>query len=279
MRSTGHRRRALACLFACALLVAVGHTSGDESVRDEFSRKDSTQWFETVEPGQTVRVVNLFGDVYARFGGYESKVEILATSQRLEASLPELEVRFDRGDHGLDITVGFAGEVDEGTETRDRIDLVVFIPEGVSLEARTGDGLIDIKKLKGDVLASSLKGDLRVHSVAGRVSAKTARGDITATLATGATTERQDLTTQTGDIEVWLWEDADMNVSLATSGEISTDFSLEIEHLRFEEPSKHAVAVVGRGGPELTLRSKQGRVRLLRLQKSFKPEEQSKGRG
>lgn len=273
MRSFGHRRRALACLIACTLLVAVGHASGDESVPDEFSRKDSRQWFETVEPGQTVRVVNLFGDVYSRFGGYENKVEILATSQRLEVSLPELEVRFDRGDHGLDITVGFAGEVDEATETRDRVELVVFVPKGASLDARTGDGLIDVKKLKSDVVASSLTGDLRINSVAGRISAKTARGDITATLVTGATTERQDLTTQTGDIQVWLWEDADMNVGLATSGEISTDFSLEIEHRRLEEPSKHAVAVVGRGGPELTLRSKQGRVRLLRLQKSFKPEE------
>jgi hypothetical protein len=271
LRSTGHRRRALACLFACTLLVATGHASGDESVPDEFSRKDSAQWFETVEPGQAVRVVNLFGDVYSRFGGYENRVEILATSQRLEVELPELEVRFARGDDGLDITVGFAGEADEATETRDRIDLVVFVPKDAALDARTGDGLIDVKKLKSDVVASSRKGDLRINSVEGRVSAKTARGDITATLATGATTERQDLTTETGDIEVWLGEDADMNVSVATSGEISTDFSLEIEHRRFEEPSKHAVAVVGQGGPELTLRSKQGRVRLLRLQKSFKP--------
>ena len=272
MRPFGHRHRALACLFACALSVATGHASGDEPVPYGFSRKDSMQWFETVEPGQTVRVVNLFGDVYSRFGGYEHKVEILATGQRLEVELPELEVRFDHGDDGLDITVGFAGKADDATETRDRIDLVVFVPEGASLEARTGDGLIDVKKLKGDVVASSLKGDLRINSVEGRISAKTARGDITVTLATGTTTERQDLTTETGDIQVWLGEDADMSVSLATSGEISTDFSLQIEHRRFEEPSKHAVAVVGQGGSELTLRSKQGRVRLLRLQKSFKPE-------
>lgn len=271
MSSIGHRRRVLACLFACAPFVATGHASGGGSVPDEFSGRDTTQWFETVEPGQTIRVVNLFGDIYSRFGGYENQVEILATNQRLEADLPPLEVRFDRGDHGLDIIVGFVGGADETTETRDRIDLVVFVPAGASLEARTGAGLIDVKGLKGDVAASSLKGDLRIHLVQGRVSAKTTRGDITVTLATGATTERQDLSTETGDIEVWLGEDADMNVNLATSGEISTDFSLEIEHRRFEEPSKYAVAVVGRGGPELALRSKEGRVRLLRLQQPSKP--------
>jgi hypothetical protein len=269
----GRSRRGQACLLVAALWLAGCTASADGAVPKELDRKETSQWFETVRPGQTVRVVNRFGRVYARFGGYEAKAEILATSQRLEAELPELEVRFSHGGDSLDISVGFAGEAGETTETRDRIDLVVFVPEGARLDARTRDDLIDVKKLKGDVVASSLGGDLTINSVAGRVSAKTARGNITATLATGATTEPQDLTTQTGDIEVWLWEDADLSVSLATSGEISTDFTLAIEHHRFEEPSKHATAVVGAGGPELTLRSKQGRVRLLRLQKQFKPEE------
>ena len=44
-----------------------------------------------------------------------------------------------------------------------------------------------------------------------------------------------------------------MTVSIATSGEISTDFSIEIEHRPFEEPGK------------------RGRVRLLRLQRQFHP--------
>jgi hypothetical protein len=271
LASAGHSRRGQACLLAAALLLAGGASPADDSVPEAFDGKETSQWFETVRSGQTVRVVNPFGRVYARFGGYEERAEILATSQRLEAELPELEVRFAHGDEGLDISVCFAADAGETTETRDRVDLVVFVPQGVRLDARTREDLIDVKKLKGDVIASSLGGDLIVHSVAGRVSAKTARGSITATLATGATTEPQDLTTQTGDIEVWLWEDADLSVSLATSGEISTDFTLEVEHHRFEEPSKLATAVVGAGGPELTLRSKQGRVRLLRLQRSSKP--------
>jgi hypothetical protein len=81
------------------------------------------------------------------------------------------------------------------------------------------------------------------------------------------------MTTETGEIEVYLWEDADLDVRIATSGEISTDFSIDIEHRRFEEPGKHAVATVGKGGAELALRSKRGPVRLLRLQKYFKPND------
>jgi hypothetical protein len=91
-------------------------------------------------------------------------------------------------------------------------------------------------------------------------------------LENGVTAEAQQLSTITGDIEVYLWEDAGMEVDIKTSGEISTDFSIAVEHRRFEEPGKHATAIVGGGGPGLSLYSKRGRVKLLRLQKDFKPE-------
>jgi len=258
------------CVWAL-LLVAVP-PSADESAPEEFSRKNSDQWFEMLRPGQGVRVVNPFGNVYARFGGYENKVEILATSQRLELDRPELEVRFSHGDERLRIEVGFSGEAADGAGTRDRVDLVIFVPEGASLDVKTADGFIEAKGLKSDLTSASVKGDMRIRAIQGRVNAKSERGAITVTLETGATADAQDFATETGDIEVWLWEDGGFNASLATSGEISTDFSLEIEHRRFEEPSKHATAIVGEGGPGLTLRSKQGRVRLLRLNKHFKPE-------
>jgi hypothetical protein len=275
VRSSASIRIAWTCALALVLsglLGAAGRQDPDRSVPEESAGKQTHEWIESVRPGQAVRVVNLFGNVHSRFGGYEGRVEILATSQRLESELPALEVRVaDRGET-LDVEVGFARSGTGPADTRDRVDLVVFVPQGAALDVRTRDGLIDAKKLKSDVIASSLDGDLRLQSIQGRVVAKTARGAITATLVTGATDESQQLTTETGDVEVWLWEDAAMTVDLATSGEISTDFSLKIEHRRFEEPSKHAVAVVGEGGPELSLRSKQGRLRLLRLQKHFRPE-------
>mgnify|MGYP001064198187 CR=1 FL=1 len=61
-----------------------------------------------------------------------------------------------------------------------------------------------------------------------------------------------------------------------TSGEISTDFSLQVERNRFEEPGKHALAVIGKGGPELSLASKRGNIHLLWLPRHFKREEAEK---
>ena len=39
-----------------------------------------------------------------------------------------------------------------------RVDLVVFVPQGATLDARTDDGLLEAKGLKGDLIASTLKG-------------------------------------------------------------------------------------------------------------------------
>lgn len=260
-------------MCALALVVSAGHAGEGHPVdAGAEAGKRSSQWFRSVPPGGTLRVVNPHGDVYARFGGYDDRAEILATHQRLETELPELEVRFEPSDRALELSVGFARPFVEPVETRDRVDLVVFVPREIALDVETRDGAIEVKKLQSDVTAATAAGDVTIRSVQGRVQAKSGRGDLAVTLATGATSEPQRLATETGALAVWLWEDADFDVHLRTSGEIATDFSLEIEHRRTEEPSKHAVAVVGRGGPRLELSSKQGNVRLLRLNRHFRPE-------
>jgi hypothetical protein len=261
-------------IFVLLLALTAAPMAAQEHTADKSWKKETLQEFVTIEPGGTVRVDNPFGRIYSRFGGYENKVEILATIQRLDHGLPELKIDYSRSGPGLDITVR-AG--DEGQEQKasvdrgDRIDLVVFVPEGAPLDARTEEDLIDVKGLKGDVAARSKKGDIRIRAVKGRVTARTDRGQLSAALETAVTEKAQEFSSVTGDIEIYLWEDADMNVEIKTTGEISTDFSITIEHHPFEEPGKHATAVVGKGGPRLSLYSKRGRAKLLRLQKDFTP--------
>lgn len=230
--------------------------------------KQTLEWLETVDAGGRVRVVNPVGRIYARFGGYENQVEILATLQVPDGQ-PAPEVYVRGTDSGLEIATARAGD-DAG-----RVDVVVFVPEGLSLDAEAENDNIEIKGVRGDVVASSGIGDIRIRAVQGRVRAKTVRGQISVELVAGATRESQSFVTETGDIEVYLQPDADAEVRIATSGEISTDFSLNIEHRSREEPSKHAVAIVGEGGIEMALTSKRGRVRLLRLPGDSEPEDPS----
>ena len=277
-------RRAAVC---AGILVALFlPAAGEEPPAAESWKKTTRQWIETVAPGKRLLLVNPHGDVYVRFGGYENRVEIVATIQRLEPSLPPLTVAFRQVEAGLDATVGPEGSSDPefpavpGIEkTRDRVDLAVFVPKGVALHVRTGEGRMEIKGLESDLDAESVKGDIRIAKIKGRVQARSERGAIVAMLEAGATAESQELTTSTGDITVHLWEDAKATVRIATSGEIATDYSLQVERRRFEEPGKHAVAVVGEGGPELSLLSKRGNVRLLWQPRHFKREDAAKPAG
>jgi hypothetical protein len=256
------KRGAWLLIFGLACTTVLGGPP-DEAAVDRESR----QWMETVRGGGTLRVENPYGDVYARFGGYEGQVEILATIQHLDP-VPHLEVERDEVDSGLRVRVRPGSDEGGGSSaTRNRVDLVVFVPQGARLDVETREGKIEAKGLRSDLIASSIGGDIRIRGIEGHVQAKSTRGRLSATLLSAVTDLGQALATETGEIEVYLWEDADLDVRIATSGEITTDFSIEIEHRRHEEPGKHATATVGDGGPALTLSSKRGDIRLLRLQK------------
>jgi hypothetical protein len=272
MQASGRAPALGGLLCASALIVAsASHPAAQEAPPEQGWVRDDGRWVETVTPGGTLRVINPHGDIYARFGGFDPQAEVLATIQRLDPELPQLQVRIERPEDDL-LVVRSAYPDDAGQGRRDRVDLVVFVPQGTLLDAQTERGLIEAKNLKSDLLVRSVSGDVRIRGIAGRVQAKSERGAISAVLETGMTVLGQDVATETGDIELYLYEDADLEVRIATSGEISTDFSLDVEHRRFEEPGKRAVAQAGKGGPRLDLTSKRGRIRLLRLPRHFRSE-------
>jgi hypothetical protein len=78
--------------------------------------------------------------------------------------------------------------------------------------------------------------------------------------------------TTTGNITAWIGPDLDRSVLVATSGEITTDFTIEIEFRYHTEPSKRgwilASGVTGAAAdaPELRLTSLQGAVAIQRAE-------------
>ena len=85
------------------------------------------------------------------------------------------------------------------------------------------------------------------------------------TLLSGVTKAPQSLSTATGAVTVFVPADADLDFGITTSGAITTDYSLDIEHHDHQEPDKIASARIGAGGPKLTLASTRGSVALRRV--------------
>jgi len=258
-----------AALFLCCL--GPGSRAEPPTADAEFT-KESLRWLEPIGAGGTAHVVNPFGDIQLRFGGYGSEVEILAAVQRLNPGA-RLDVGRSVSESGLEIVVAAEPrDTGDALAVRDRVDLVVYVPRGVRVEAETVDGKIAAKGVESDLVLSSIKGEIHLRAIAGSIQARSQRGKITAILKSAVTREAQTFATETGEIEVHIPEGADAEVHIATSGLISTDFSVEIEHRRHEEPGKHAVAIIGADGALLKLSSKRGDVRLLRMQTDFRIE-------
>ena len=248
--------------------MAIAAQGGSEP--DERWEKSTETYFEKVGKAARVVVENPHGNIWVRFGGYEDQVEIIATEQRLEPELPRLTVKRESAGEDLHVRiVSGKPDVPSPAGRRDRIDLVLFVPIGRHVELSTTEDDIAVKGLKGDLTASTVKGNVTLRKIIGAVNARSERGQVVALLESDVTKSNQHFESITGDIEVTVYEDATHDVAIATSGIISTDFSMEIEHRRFEEPGKHARATIGGGGPKLSMTSKRGRISLLRQQKFF----------
>lgn len=69
--------------------------------------------------------------------------------------------------------------------------------------------------------------------------------------------------TVTGAVVYRAEPESDATVFLATSGEITVDFSVEIEYRHHQEPSKYGQVTVGDGGTRVELTSRRGAVSIL----------------
>jgi len=110
-----------------------------------------------------------------RRGSSQSVAEALDVEASQEGNRVVVEARQPRGQRD-GFTVGW---------TRESVNLTVTAPRRASLEARTGDGGIDVDDLEGTVGLNS--GDGRIHAsrVSGRIRARTGDGSIAIDEAAG----------------------------------------------------------------------------------------------
>lgn len=225
----------------------------------ETTRKDVAG---TLKPGQVVVVDNPYGDVHARFGGYEHAVETHAVLQEPPrvAHIQLTPALTADGFYTIAPRLP-AGSIQQPSQ---RIDLSVLVPEGHDLRVRTGAGFIDVHGVRGNVDVKSDGGDIELRSIQGAIQAETTGGAIEASLGTAPRGAQQRLATTTGDIDLGIDDQLDATIDMATSALFATDFSLDVTRRPGEEPNKRARTTVGRGASKLTIESRRGQIRLRR---------------
>jgi len=158
------------------------------------------------------------------------------------------------------------------------ISLRIEVPAGSSLQLSTvNDGRIEVEGVHGELELHNTNGEIRVRDVRGPVSANTVNGDVEVTFAKEMTREPMAFSTLNGDVVVALPAGADFDVRLRSdNGEIFSDFDVVLERReprveRDASKGSYRVSVsqdlagkVGKGGPELHLRTFNGDVVLKR---------------
>lgn len=131
------------------------------------------------------------------------------------------------------------------------------------LRAKSASGDVHVTGVTGDINASSASGNVVVKEAVGTVSANSASGDVAVEITQLVGTDSMKFTSASGDVEVKLPSNLDAEVDMSTtSGDIKTDFPLEVNQ-REHGSGRWARGTVGSGGSRtLRISSASGNVSL-----------------
>jgi DUF4097 and DUF4098 domain-containing protein YvlB len=131
------------------------------------------------------------------------------------------------------------------------------------LKAKSVSGSVKVNAVSGSVNASSVSGNVEVGEVAGTVSAKSVSGNVQVEIVRLDNSGNMEFSTVSGNVTVNVPGSLDAEVEMsAMSGEIRTDFPIQIEKAEFG-PQRSARGRVGNGSRRLKMSSVSGNVHLL----------------
>lgn len=160
----------------------------------------------------------------------------------------------------------------------DNVDFDIEVPLKTNVKLSTVSGDISVTNVEGVLEANSMNGDLSLASVAGSVVAHTVNGDVAAVLTRADAEAPMAFTTLNGEVDVTLPAAIKANLKLRTdNGDTFTDFDIPAAPSRpaprgsrqgdgrFRlEVERAVLASLNGGGPDIELRSFNGRVYLRR---------------
>lgn len=253
------------CLGLClpaARPVAAQEAASPPAMREPIREERSFR----LPAGRAIDVENRYGSVFVRFGGYEHQFDLQVTRQQPDGAPPvEVASGARDGTFAVNVRLPAGASLAEGQ----RVDLVLYVPEAHPLRVVTAFGGIESRGVKSDIDLRSESGDISVRGTAGRLLLHSDDGNLQASIEGAARAGEQRLSTRTGSITLGVSDALDANVRLASSGLITTDYSLQIEHRDGQEPNKAARLSIGtpadgERAATVSVDSLAGAIQLLR---------------
>ena len=210
----------------------------------------------------------------------ENKVEIKALKQTNKAAENLQKVKIEVTATADSVSVDTVYPKHENTGVR--VDYDIKVPEGVNLgEISSVNGSVGITGPFGRVSASTTNGRVHLENASGNLKLETTNGDVNATNVSGpidAHTTNGSITieltkieaavsaeTTNGGITLRLSGTQEINAALeaeTVNGSISFDFPVTLQSL--EKSRHHLRGQIGQGGPQISLETVNGSIRLTR---------------
>lgn len=274
---------------AAQTATAQARLAGQASTQEDF------RWSGRVARGDEIEIRGIVGSVVAERASGD-QVEVVG--RRIGDDADQVRIEVVEGEDGVVICAIYPTRRGGGESRRSsrgddacengmqgnfdvddfeaRIDFTVRVPDGVRFAARTVDGDIRAEGLRGDVDAATVSGDVRVATT-GTARAATVSGNVDATFGQ-ADGEGMEFASVSGNVIVRVAGNVGAEVSAHTlSGNIESDFDgvrvrpggadddEEDDDGGFEiHIGKQASGTIGGGGPELSMNTVSGNIRLLR---------------
>jgi DUF4097 and DUF4098 domain-containing protein YvlB len=148
-----------------------------------------------------------------------------------------------------------------GSNVNTNVTYEVTLPRTMNVTVDNTNGAIEIAEVHGALKLETTNGRIHVTRCAGHVDASTTNGSITAELLQVTGAQPMSLETTNGRISVALPANFGARLSAETSnGSITSELPIATNHF-----DKHEVhGVIGAGGPELRLRTTNGRIEITK---------------
>lgn len=137
------------------------------------------------------------------------------------------------------------------------------VPVGTELDLRTTNGSITTARTNARVQARTTNGAIRLEDVAGSMNARSTNGSIRAAFAPGSRVQQDmELRTTNGSVHLQVPDGASARLTASTTnGRINTDVPISIQGT---VSRRRVTGVIGDGGPEITVRTTNGGIRITR---------------
>lgn len=259
------RSRYLTHALFFLLLCLICANSLAQQPSNEVWRHTRQEWTLDLPSSGPVRVENPWGDIRIRTHG-KDEVYVLANIQNHQDDPRAMSLVIDNESKDkLGVKAHFSDEYN-GTPVPDwqprRIDLTLFLPAAQMLELQTEKGLIEVRGMAAPLSARSLTGEIRLR-VKNAVEVFSENGRVEIFFVSTGWTQDAKIETRTSPVEVNFPKGARAQLAITTNGQITTDFSIDIERDE-NELLKTARAKIGKKkGKKLEIKSDRGAVILL----------------